>query len=56
MSGEAGMDYEKPEVVDFGDLLELTAGGVLGGNEDGGTKVIKLGVGGLLSASLGILP
>jgi len=50
------MEYEKPEIVDFGDLLELTAGGQIGGDEDGGTKVIKVGVGGLISASIGILP
>jgi hypothetical protein len=27
-------EYEKPEVVDYGDLVELTAGGVKAGAQD----------------------
>ena len=50
------MDYEKPEVVDFGDLLELTAAAGSIGTEDGAGKTIKVGVGGVVSASIGLLP
>jgi hypothetical protein len=56
MSGEAGMDYEKPEVVDFGDLLQLTAAQGSIGTEDGVGKTIQAGVGGIVSASIGLLP
>lgn len=28
------IEYEKPEVKDFGDLFELTAGGFIRGNAD----------------------
>jgi hypothetical protein len=34
------MDYEAPEVVDYGDLLELTAAVGLFGTEDGGSKIL----------------
>ncbi len=50
------MDYEKPEVVDYGDLLELTAASGVAGVEDGMGKRISAGVGGVVEASVGILP
>jgi hypothetical protein len=56
MSGEADVEYEKPEVVDFGDLLELTAAQGSIGTEDGAGKTIQAGVGGLAAVSLGLLP
>lgn len=34
------MEYEEPRVVDYGDLLEITAATGLFGTEDGGTKVL----------------
>lgn len=34
------MEYQTPEVVDYGDLLELTAAAGLFGSEDGGTKIL----------------
>lgn len=34
------MTYEPPVVVDYGDLLEITAATGLFGTEDGGTKVL----------------
>lgn len=34
------MEYEAPVVVDYGDLLELTAATGLFGTEDGGTKIL----------------
>jgi hypothetical protein len=34
------MKYEAPVVVDYGDLLELTAAVGLFGTEDGGTKIL----------------
>ncbi len=33
------MQYEEPSVVDYGDLLELTAATGLFGTEDGGSKI-----------------
>ena len=33
------LTYEKPEIVDYGDLVELTANLGPGGSEDGGNKV-----------------
>ncbi len=50
------MDYEKPEVVDFGDIMELTAAAGSLGDEDGVGKTIKAGVAGLISTSIGLLP
>lgn len=50
------MDYEKPEVVDFGDLLELTAAQGSIGTEDGAGKTITAGVGGVVEVSVGLLP
>lgn len=34
------MQYEEPIVVDYGDLLDLTAAVGLFGTEDGGTKIL----------------
>lgn len=34
------MQYEEPAVVDYGDLLDLTAATGLFGTEDGGSKVL----------------
>lgn len=48
--------YEKPEVVDFGSLVELTAAAGSIGSEDGVGKTIQAGIGGLGSASIGLLP
>lgn len=48
--------YEKPEVVDFGSLVELTAASGVVGSEDGVGKTVQAGVGGLGSVSLGLLP
>jgi hypothetical protein len=57
MSGEVhDMDYEKPEVVDFGDLLELTAAAGIVGSEDGVGKTVQAGVGGIVEVSVGVLP
>jgi hypothetical protein len=48
------MDYEKPEVVDYGDLVALTAAAGSVGTEDGVGKTIQEGVGGGASVSVGI--
>ena len=49
------MNYEKPAVVDFGDLVELTrASGVLG-SPDGIGFTVNVTVG-PIGASIGVLP
>ena len=48
------MTYEKPQVIDYGDLLTLTAGAGTVGSEDGVGKTIQVGVGGVAGASVGI--
>ena len=50
------MDYVKPEVVDYGDLVELTAAAGSLGSEDGTGKTIQAGVGDVIGVSVGILP
>ncbi len=50
------MEYEKPEIVDYGDLVALTAGAGSAGTEDGVGKTVQGGVGGAGSVSVGILP
>jgi hypothetical protein len=50
------MDYEKPEVIDYGDLLELTAASGIAGVEDGAGKRVRAGVDGVAEVSVGILP
>lgn len=50
------MNYEKPAVVDFGDLVGLTrASGVLGG-PDGAGYTVQVNVGDIVGVSLGVLP
>ena len=49
-------EYEKPEVIDFGDLVELTAAAGSVGTEDGAGKTVQAGIGGVGSVSLGLLP
>jgi hypothetical protein len=50
------MDYEKPQVADYGDLLTLTAAQGSIGSEDGvaGQKTIQAGVGGVVGVSVGV--
>jgi len=50
------VDYVKPEVVDYGDLVELTAAAGSIGSEDGTGKTIQAGVGGVVDVSVGVLP
>lgn len=50
------MDYQKPEVVDFGDLLALTAASGSIGSEDGIGKTVQAGVGDVVTVSVGVLP
>jgi hypothetical protein len=50
------MHYEKPEVVDFGDIVQLTAAAGSIGAEDGVGKTVQIGVGGVISTSIGLLP
>lgn len=48
------MDYEKPQVSDYGDLLTLTAAQGTIGSEDGIGKTIQGGVGGVAGVSVGV--
>ena len=50
------MNYEKPQIVDYGDLLTLTASQGSIGTEDGaaGQKTIQAGVGGVAGVSVGV--
>jgi hypothetical protein len=49
------MNYEKPQVLDYGDLLTLTAAQGAIGTEDGfGGKTIQAGVGGVVGVSVGV--
>jgi hypothetical protein len=48
-------EYEKPQVVDYGDLLTLTAASGIQGSEDGVGKTIQAGVGGTGGVSVGVL-
>lgn len=50
------MAYEKPEIIDFGDLVALTASAGTVGSEDGVGKTVQAGAGGVGSTSIGILP
>ena len=45
------MQYEEPTVVDYGDLLDLTAATGLFGTEDGASKVIPFHHGATAPAS-----
>ena len=47
------MDYEKPEVVDFGDIVELTAAAGSIGSEDGVERTAVLEAGDIFYASVG---
>jgi hypothetical protein len=49
------VEYVKPEVVDYGDLFELTAGACSVGSEDGTGKTIQIGIGGIGDISVGII-
>jgi hypothetical protein len=33
-------EYERPEVVDYGSLVDITEATALTGNEDGGSKLL----------------
>ncbi len=48
--------YCKPVVVDYGDLVSLTASAGTLGSEDGTGKTIQAGVGGVVGVSVGIAP
>lgn len=48
------MTYEKPQVVDYGDLLALTAAQGVVGTEDGVGKTVQAGVGGVAGVSVGV--
>ncbi len=48
--------YSKPMVVDYGDLVTLTASLGTIGSEDGTGKTIQAGVGGVVGVSIGIHP
>lgn len=50
------MEYEKPQVVDYGDLVELTAAAGAAISEDGVGKTVQVGVGDVIEISIGILP
>lgn len=50
------MNYEKPTVVDFGDLVDMTLATGQVGSEDGAGKTVQAGVGGVVEVSIGILP
>lgn len=48
--------YVKPELVDYGDLVALTAGQGTVGTEDGIGKTLVGGVGGVGGVSVGVGP
>lgn len=48
--------YVKPEVIDYGDLVALTAGQGTVGTEDGIGKTVVGGVAGLGGVSVGVGP
>jgi hypothetical protein len=50
------MDYEKPSIIDFGDLLDITAASGVVGSEDGVGKTVQAGVGDVVEVSVGVLP
>lgn len=50
----ADMDYEKPQVIDYGDLLTLTAGQGAVGTPDGTGFTVQVGVGGVGGVSVGV--
>ncbi len=50
------MQYEKPQVVDYGDLVELTAAAGALISEDGVGKTVQVGVGDIIDVSIGVLP
>jgi hypothetical protein len=49
-------NYVKPEVVDYGDLVSLTAGEGTAGTEDGIGKTLVGGVAGVGGVSVGVGP
>ena len=49
-------DYTKPVVVDYGDLVSLTASTGAVGTEDGVGKTVTGGVGGVAGFSVGVGP
>lgn len=48
--------YTKPSVVDYGDLVSLTASQGMAGAEDGMGKTVQVGVGGTGGVSVGVGP
>lgn len=48
--------YSKPEIVDYGDLVSLTAGQGTVGTEDGIGKTVTGGVAGVGGVSVGVGP
>jgi hypothetical protein len=52
----AGPEYVKPVIVDYGDLVSLTAAQGTVGTEDGIGKTIVAGVGGVGGVSVGVGP
>jgi hypothetical protein len=48
--------YVKPEIVDYGDLVSLTAAQGSAGTEDGIGKTVVAGVGGVGGVSVGVGP
>jgi hypothetical protein len=50
------MNYEKPQVVDYGDLVELTAAAGALLSEDGIGKTVQVGVGDIIDVSVGLFP
>jgi hypothetical protein len=52
---EIRMNYEKPSVTDFGDLVELTQGTGQIGASDGLGFTLQINVG-PIAASIGVLP
>lgn len=50
------MPYEKPVIVDYGDLVDITLATGQVGSEDGTGKTIQAGAGGIVEVSIGVLP
>ena len=53
---EPRLTYTKPSVVDYGDLVALTASQGSVGAEDGMGKTVQVGVGGTGGVSVGVGP
>jgi hypothetical protein len=50
------MEYEAPEVRDYGDLLQLTAASGTFGNEDGTGKVVSVHADPLAEVTVQLFP